>query len=295
MTNTDFGRLVQSFRDERRMAGNGHHWTREYLAQQTTANGHHLSVHQIRDIEKGNVALLRPELHIEPLATAFGLQGAAKAEFYAAAGYICQDDELPLDQGIIEQFLTQLAYPIAVFTPLGDIIAFNSYYAELYGYTGEALDALRYAEGIHANILRVYFEPVFRPLEVFCGKHKWREQAERGVRAFRVLSIRYVATRRYRQILEYMKSCLQFVRIWEICNNFEREGENLLVNPNVTLKHPDFPEMSFMKLHMPQPYLGSNNIVFGHLPICGSELVFQQFRETITDNRVYFFPLPDQR
>ena len=296
MENTKFGTLVKILRRERRYINHKNQnraLSREELAKLIKDNGgSELTASQIRHIEEGNVVLLKPEAHVEPLANGLELSDAAKVGFYAEAGFVYEEGNIEPNRDQIEYFLTQLDYPVAVFSPLGDIIAFNTYYAEIYGYTGDTMAFLRQGK-IGANILRVYFEPEFRPKEVFCGEVKWRQQAEWSVRAFRVLSLRHRVRERnrYSEILKYMMSLKnsEFKIIWEISIDYERQDTDLLVDPVVSLKHSTFGEISFMKLSIPQPYLGYNLIIFGHFPTHHSQNAYQRFHKTIQRNEVHWF------
>lgn len=298
-----FGQLVRAMRLERSYVdddGRKRAWTRERLADHTlpgrassknTSRG--LTERQIRDVEDGLVQLLRPTTHLEPLARAFQLSEAQKIEFYAAAGYIYLADDMTttFDSAVTTSLLSQLAYPVGIFTPLGDILAFNAYFREIYSYSQEAMQALTEDE-IGANILRVYFEPVFRPQTVFGGARKWREQAERSVRAFRVLSLRYMITERYQKIVEYMWQYPEFVGFWELCEGDILDEHNLMVYPVVQIQHPQYGAMTFMKFNIHPAYLGHNLVIFGHFPISVSEPLYQAFKPSVLINDVETFPLP---
>lgn len=298
-----FGQLVRAMRKERSYVdenGRKKSWTQEMLAQHTlpgrafsNAATRGLTTRQIRDIEDGTVRVLRPSIHIEPLARAFHLSEAQKIEFYAAAGFIylaaaTDNTATTFDPAVMTTFLRQLPYPVGVFTPLGDILAFNAYFRAVYGYSTEALRALR-EDDIGANILRVYFEPIFHPKTVFGGARKWREQAERSVRAFRVLSLRYMTTKRYHQIVNYMQGFPEFVGFWELCEGDVLDEHNLMVSPFVQIYHPQWGELTFMKFNIPPLYLGHNLVIFGHFPIAESEPRYQTFKVSVRLNDVDTF------
>jgi len=292
----DFGELVRTLREDRFYyddAGRRRSWTRADLARLTQPSSprgkrYGLSENNIRDIENGYIKRLEPDVHLEPLAEAFALTEHQKVDFYSIAGYVYRRAKEQADLTKIKWLLGHHNYPTTAFTHLGDIIAFNHYIYTLYGHSDITIQTL--AQGtIRSNILRVYFDPVFRAKEFLGGTELWRRQTIRNLLAFRAMAFPYIATERYQQIKTGMLAFPEFGMLWTLS---EAEMENELgfaVDPVVQITHPEFGKMRFLTVQMPYRYAGDQTIVSLHIPAADSEDNYNVLKGSIAQNRLYFF------
>ena len=124
----------------------------------------------------------------------------------------------------IRYFLRRFEYPVAAYTPFGDIVAFNEYYREAFALTDEHLEILRDGE-LGSNILRVYFDDRFGVKDLFGGSsEEWRKQAENTLSIFHEKSFRYRDKPRYDEVVRKMKdSPTAFENMWRPFENLTTE------------------------------------------------------------------------
>ena len=295
--NKRFGSLVKTLRAERSFfdeAGRRKPWTQEHLIEQIKRKNDHgyLSMKQLGDIERGDVVNLSPDRHIAPLANALGLNELERIEFYAAANYIYEPEDNKQEedgQETIRALLGEHQYPAYVLTPLLDVVAFNGYYRQVHGYTDEQIKEMhRRKEGI--NQVQIFFDPLFDRKTYRGGLEAWRKATIRLLRIFRLLSFRYMHTRRYIQIRQDLENNYdEFNRLWNMSSWESDTSINMPVEPRITTFHPDFGTTTFITLRFPQSYLGQDIHYGFHLPVKSSEETYSRIVDSVAGNDITFF------
>lgn len=291
-----FGELVRALREDRWFyddQGRRLIWTRRELARrtQTISAGsgvYALTEHNVRDIESGNVALLRPDRHIEPLAHALELTEHQKVEFYAVAGYVYSIASECVSDNQVERLLQWHTFPATAFDSFGDILGFNHYLYLLYGHSPQSIELLNDGS-MGPNLLVAYFDPIFNSRVYLGGSDNWEAQILRHLLAFRTRVFRCRATWRYRDILRGVRHYPEFQRLWNIAENQEHGRADFAVNPVVRVYHPHFGEMEFLMVHVPPSYVGQDVIVSIHIPTHASQQNYARLQACVSENRIYRF------
>jgi hypothetical protein len=285
----EFGEYVRTLREQRTFTDSSRRtrqWTRAKLAQES--NGLLTEV-VIRNIEQGKVANLKN--HLKSLALALNLTENAKEELYARAGYVYTKNGTKWDESFIKALFEQLHHAASIRTPLWDFVAFNSYHAELWGHTPQTINALN-TERIGPNLLRVMFDPLFQhKSKVFGNEIQIREDLLRGLYAFRVSSMPYVTTHRYKTIIEGMQRYPEFQYYWAASEGLTDIPNSL--RPLSKIQHATLGIIEFMSLRIPEKYLGNSMEVSVYVPMASSESAYQQIRDKMKLNHVYFFRRED--
>lgn len=291
-----FGELVRALREDRWFyddEGRRLTWTRRELARRTQtispgSGAYALTEHNVRDIETGNMALLRPDRHIEPLARALELTEHQKVEFYAVAEYVYSIADECVSDNQVERLLQWHAFPATAFTSLGDMVGFNQYLYLLYGHSPQSIELLNNGS-MGPNLLAAYFDPTFNSRIYLGGSQNWEAQILRHLLAFRTRVFRCRATRRYRDIMREARHYPEFLRLWNMAESQERGAAEFPVNPAVRVYHPHFGEMEFLMVHVPPSYVGQDIFVSIHIPTHAGQQNYARLQANVSENRIYLF------
>jgi transcriptional regulator with XRE-family HTH domain len=283
MDNKQFGNFVRTLREQRKSYW--HSWTQEYLAEKAE-----IESEQVARIEQGLTKKLEP--YLDKLANAFSLNELQKVEFWALAGYNYQRGNSQLRKEEIYQLLEQFYFPASARTPLWDFIGFNCYHEILWGYTPENIEMLNTEIG--PNLLRVLFDEQFSISQT--SQLSINELAS-VVAAFRTTSFRYITTKRYHEIVNYMtKNYSNFEDAWQIVDKKPPLLETF-GGPVNRVQHPKFGEIDFISLHLPSRHVGNGADVFVYVPVAIDKYIeLRTYAEEYiqrTGRRVYKFR--DQR
>ncbi|MCQ3933036.1 MAG: hypothetical protein DPW16_21510 [Chloroflexi bacterium] len=290
MGNREFGLFISALRHQRTFfdeQGVLRQWTQAELARRAN-----LSTRQVSKIEQGDVIDLRRLL--DSLAAAFQLNESEIAEFYTIAGFVYPNTQKPHthNRAALELFLRQFPYPMTARSILGDYVAFNSYNQTLYGYTPEKLRHLNEGE-LGPNLLRVLFDPEFDYMTYIGGESKWRRDVRLSLQFFRARTFRYIATARYRQIIQAMKHFAAFDRLWDLSSNDPQielsNPDGTPTRPFTSIHHPEFGLLEFMPLRVPPRHFGPLLELIVLVPIAVREENYQRLRASIQQNKLYFF------
>lgn len=201
-----------------------------------------------------------------------------------------KDQGFWFDTDDIRNLLKKFLHPVAVYTPLGDMVAINSYYREAIGFSDKHIKLLREGE-LRSQVLRVYLDPEFGMRELL-GETQWQLQTESAMYMMNLLSTKYVLTSRYKQIMGNLKKYPEFEELWQkstagsTARNGQRAGYR---NPIITFQHPKYGAISLLKLTIPPSFVGGDAVVFGHMPSYDTYSNYLRLQAAISDNRVDFF------
>ena len=285
--NKTFGKLIKHLRQSReRMA---QVWTQEELALET---GGILDAKQIGRIERGEV-ILDPMLHLDGLARAFRLTELQKAEFYAAAGFLYHPTEKTDYHSLIDKLLGQHCFPSLLTTPLSDIVAFNAYYQTVYGHTQAHIDAMRTGP-LGSNALRLFFDDTFDRKAYRGGLEGWHEAVKRSIYLFKISSLRYLASRRYQQIMSELNRLYQpeFDYFWRLTEIEIGGPHKAMIDPTIKIHHPVLGVMSFIILRIPQDFIGQQVFCSVFLPLNHDQHKYDQLMQQVTENHLTVFDVP---
>ncbi|MBI5931876.1 MAG: helix-turn-helix domain-containing protein [Chloroflexi bacterium] len=290
MGNREFGIFISALRRQHTFfdeQGVLRQWTQAELARRAN-----LSTRQVSKVEQGAVVDLRSML--DPLAHAFQLNESEKAELYTIAGFVYSNTPKPPThtRAALELFLRQFPYPMTARTILSDFVAFNTYYQTLFGYTTDKIRHLNEGE-LGPNLLRFMFDPEFDYLTYIGGESKWRKDVRLSLQFFRARTFRYIATTRYRQIIEQMKHFTAFDRLWDLSSNDPHvelgDPDGTPTRPFASVHHPEFGLLEFMPLRVPPRHFGPLLELIVLVPITAREDNYQRLRASIQQNKLYFF------
>lgn len=291
----EFGRFVRTLRKRERV-------TQEELATQvndilqyeddeTEINKDHIS-----RIERGAIGIIALQKYIEVLAQCLHLSEAEKAVFYAKANIIYKSPEKETLSLInhkniirteIERIFTNIRYPCFARTRLWDILAFNSYLCEVFGYDEATREQLQ-KPPLKSNLLKILFDKQFKNAQYVGGEVKWRENAMRSLKAFRRESFRFVGTPRYKEIMDGMNKNRQFRAYWELSMDDDTPSTKI-ARPEAQVYHP-IGIIKFWSLRTAPKFLGNNIDISVYIPQDATEDIYQDLQDSIHGmNKTYFF------
>lgn len=292
----EFGRFVRTLRKRERI-------TQEELAQQlndlveSDESEGEINKDHISRIERGAIGIIALQKYIEVLAQCLHLTEAEKSVFYAKANIIYKSpDEEELGQATrkniirteIERIFTHIRYPCFARTRLWDILAFNSYLCEIFGYDAATRERLQQAP-LKSNLLRILFDKQFNNATYVGGEVKWRENAMRSLRAFRRESFRFVGTPRYKEIMDGMNKNRQFRAYWELSMDDGDTPSNKVARPEAQIYH-SIGIIKFWSLRTAPKFLGDDIDISVYIPQDATEDIYRNLQDSISGvNQTYFF------
>lgn len=292
----EFGRFVRTLRKRERI-------TQEELAEQLNEvvdrddNEGDINKDHISRIERGAIGIIALEKYIDVLAQCLHLSEAEKTVFYAKANIIYKS---PVKETLshtkyrdivrqeIERIFTNIRYPCFARTRLWDILAFNTYLCEIFGYDEETRKRLQQPP-LKSNLLRILFDKQFNNAQYVGGDVKWRENAMRSLKAFRRESFRFVGTPRYNEIMDGMNKNRQFRAYWELSMDDDDTPSNKVARPEAQIYHP-IGIIKFWSLRTAPKFLGDDIDISVYVPLDATEDIYQDLQKSIAGvNQTYFF------
>jgi hypothetical protein len=186
-----------------------------------------------------------------------------------------------------------LPYPIAVYSPTADIVAFNGFFKLLYGLDVTDPKLTRLNSGLLGpNILRLYFDETYKLQEYFGGYERWRNHVKRNIKAFQVISKAHTHTDRYIHVVTTLAQLYpEFIQIWDEIEREKQQEDGIPVSPFVTIFHPLLggKPLRFAKFELPQNYLATSLHFFGHFPDAETLGDYFQFFGMKSENKLYDF------
>lgn len=291
----EFGEFVRTLRKRERI-------TQEELAEHLNhavddAAVGSINKDHISRIERGKVGIVALQKYIEALAACFRLTEAEKNVFYAKANIIykgssketpTQDNRHNIIRKEIERIFTHIRYPCFARTRLWDILAFNTYLCEVFGYDDEKRKILQ-TPPLQSNLLRILFDDRFHNADYIGGDVKWRENAMRSLRAFRRESFRFVGTPRYNVIMNEMNKNRRFRAYWELSMDDDEASSAKVARPEAQVYHP-IGIINFWSLRTAPKFLGADIDISVYVPVDTKQDTYQKLQSTIQGgNQTYFF------
>lgn len=216
---------------------------------------------------------------------AFQLSEMEKVEFYAKAHQIYRPRAINISDDLLVDLLTSHRQPAAALTRLGDVLAINEYGYRLYKFTEAIEDAFGKSK-LGPNILRLLLDPKFNMRSNFTSDNAWKQEVVRNLRAFKVESLRFVATDRYKSILKGLEKYAQFGELWFRAN--EDPEEKAHINPELTFR-TSFGDLRFLITRIPHGYIASDVILTVLVPFDVLDRNYQDFTESVGENGLHRF------
>ncbi|MDE0076180.1 MAG: helix-turn-helix domain-containing protein [Caldilineaceae bacterium] len=218
MDHLTFGKVVASLRKEQTNFRNGQNWS-----QQDLANESGLTPRIVGRIERGEQARLDGGV-LGTLAKAFNLTSLERREFFAMASEVTGQEIVREDLCDNEVFtevwelLNGLCAPAFLTNPFSDIVGVNRSLLLFHGINIQVLQAFR-STAVGVNNLGLLFEPN-TPLKQVLG-YGWRSIAHANVQQWRVATLRYRHTDRFRQLFTALSAFTDFRMMWAAGNDAE--------------------------------------------------------------------------
>lgn len=218
MDHLTFGKVVASLRKEQTNFRNGQNWS-----QQDLANESGLTPRIVGRIERGEQARLDGGV-LGALAKAFNLTSFERREFFAMASEVTDQEIVREDLCDNEVFtevwelLNGLCAPAFLTDPFSDIVGVNRSLLSFHGISIQELQAFR-STAVGVNNLGLLFESK-TPLKQVLG-HGWTSIAHANVQQWRVATLRYRHTDRFRQLFTALSAFTDFRMMWAAGNDAE--------------------------------------------------------------------------
>jgi transcriptional regulator with XRE-family HTH domain len=211
MNRAEFGQLVAALRKENIDLLEGKVWTQKRLAERAN-----LPERAIAQIEQGTKMNLDGQVIVQ-LAEALGLTTMERVAFLHAAAAVDVDPygaitKTPAD--VLDELMAaarDLRIPAYIYDAYGNLVAINSAMRAL-AIMPDALWATGHASPAGFNVLRYYFAPE-SPIRTFLGIN-WTPFAIRLMQHFRVTTLRYRHTDRFRAIFRDLYQYPLFQDFW---------------------------------------------------------------------------------
>ena len=292
----EFGKFVRTLRKRERI-------TQEELATWLNETGHDengelINKDHISRIERGKIGIVALEKYIDALAQCLRLTEPEKVVFFAKANIIYtgagsekedikQTERIKVIRHEIERIFTHIRYPCFARTRLWDILAFNSYLCEIFGYD-ETKRKILQKPPLKSNLLRILFDEQFENADYVGGDVKWRENAMRSLKAFRRESFRFVGTPRYEEIMHEMNKNRRFRAYWELSMDDETPAARV-ARPEAQIYNPAG-IIKFWSLRTAPKFLGDDIDISIYVPLDTKQEIYQKVQSSIQGgNQTYFF------
>lgn len=219
MEHKTFGRIVAALRKEHINFENGHNWSQQDLADDAG-----LTSRIAGRIERGRQARLDGEI-LQSLARSFNLTSLERSEFFAMASEVADSEIVRRDlcnEDVFEQvwtLLDDLYAPAFLMDPFGDILGANRALLAFHDLSVRALQDVKAEFGSVNNLgLLLAADSPLRPV---LG-HGWHSIALANVQLWRVTTLRYRHTARFRQMFSALSAWPDFRMLWMGYNRHER-------------------------------------------------------------------------
>lgn len=219
MDHKTFGRIVATLRKEQINYSNGRNWSQQDLADDSG-----LTPRVIGRIERGNQARLDGGL-LQSLANSFELTSLERREFFAMATEVMDSEIVRKDlcnEDVFEQvwdMLNDLCAPAFLMDPFGDIVGANRSLIAFHDLSVARLQEIGVGFG-SVNNLALLLE-ADTPMRQVLG-HGWRSIALANVQQWRVTTLRYRHTPRFKDVRLALSACPDFRMLWAVDSSGER-------------------------------------------------------------------------
>jgi len=211
MNRSEFGQLVAALRKENIDLLEGKVWTQKRLAARAN-----LPERAIAQVEQGTKMNLDGQF-VAQLATALGLTTMERMAFLNAAAEVDIDPYSMIAKtpsNVLDELLAatrEIRLPTYIYDAYGNLVAINSIMHAL-AIMPEALWETGHLSPAGFNVLRYYFAPE-SPIRTFLGIN-WTQFAVRLMQHFRVTTLKYRHTDRFRAIFRDLYQYPLFQDFW---------------------------------------------------------------------------------
>ena len=220
-----FGKVVAVLRKEQIDFDSGYSWSQEKMAKETG-----LTTRIVGKIERGSqVRLDRGTL--QDLARAFRLTSLERREFFAMASEITDEAIVRADlnhQDVFAQVwatLGTLCTPAFLMDSFGDLVGANRAVLDFHKLNWSQFNAARCSAG-NVNILSLLLAPD-APLRLVLGPG-WHAIALANMRQWRVMTLRYRHTARFRNLFAALSDYPDFQMLWAASRRRDEDNNSRL-------------------------------------------------------------------
>ena len=220
-----FGKVVAALRKEQIDFDSGYSWSQEKLAKETG-----LTTRIVGKIERGSQVRLDRET-LQELARVFRLTSLERREFFAMASEITDEAIVRADlnhQKVLAQVwatLGTLCTPAFLMDSFGDLVGANRAVLDFHKLTWSQFNAARSSAG-NVNLLSLLLAPD-APLRTVLGPG-WHAIALANMRQWRVMTLRYRHTTRFRQLFATLSDFPDFQMLWAASRRRDEDDNSLL-------------------------------------------------------------------
>lgn len=206
-----FGKVVAALRKEQIDFNSGNGWSQEKLARETG-----LTTRIVGKIERGSQVRL-DKATLQELARAFRLTSLERREFFAMASEVTDEAIVRADlshQEVFDQVwgtLGTLCTPAFLMDSFGDLVGANRAVLDFHKLNWSQLNSARSTAG-NVNILSLLLAPK-APIRRVLGSG-WQAIALANMRQWRVMTLRYRHTNRFRNLFISLSAYSDFQMMW---------------------------------------------------------------------------------
>ena len=206
-----FGKVVAALRKEQIDFNSGKGWSQEKLARETG-----LTTRIVGKIERGSQVRL-DRATLQELARAFRLTSLERREFFAMASEVTDEAIVRADlshQEVFDQVwgtLGTLCTPAFLMDSFGDLVGANRAVLNFHKLNWSQLNSARSTAG-NVNILSLLLAPEARIRRVLGSG--WQAIALANMRQWRVMTLRYRHTNRFRNLFVSLSAYPDFQMLW---------------------------------------------------------------------------------
>ncbi len=234
MDHATFGKVVAALRKEQISVHSGQNWSQQDLA---TESG--LTPRIVGRIERGEQARLDGDV-LGALATAFNLTSLERREFFAITSEVADQEIVRKDLRDYEVFnevwnlLNDLYAPAFLTDSFLDIVGVNRSLLSFHGISMQELQAFRSTPAGVNNLGMLFASD--SPMKRVLGLG-WRSIAHANVQQWRVATLRYRHTSRFRQLFTALLEFKEFRMMWAAGNDAEHAIEDCSRLRSCVYKH----------------------------------------------------------
>jgi len=206
-----FGKVVAALRKEQMDFNSGNSWSQEKLADETG-----LTTRIVGKIERGSQVRLDRAI-LQELARAFRLTSLERREFFSMASEITDEaivrDDLSHQDVFAQVWATlgTLCTPAFLMDSFGDLVGANRAVLDFHKLNWSQFNAARCTAG-NVNILSLLLAPE-APIRRVLGSG-WHSIALGNMRQWRVMTLRYRHTSRFRNLFTTLSAYPDFQMLW---------------------------------------------------------------------------------
>lgn len=246
MNRSDFGQLVAALRKENIDLLEGKVWTQKRLAARAN-----LPERAIAQVEQGTKMNLDGQFVVQ-LAEALGLTTMERLAFLSAAAAIDVDPygmNAKTPENVLDELLAEtrdIRLPAYIYDAYGNLVAINSTMRAL-ALMPETLWETGHQSPAGFNVLRYYFAPE-SPIRTFLGIN-WTQFAVRLMQHFRVTTLKYRHTERFRSIFRDLYQYPLFQDYWARTKYAEEDLYHRW--DGIVYHHPELGPLNYIATEVP--------------------------------------------